>query len=312
MGDFVKYMKEFAESEEGKKLFKEFGDSDHGDGGAPPDPEKIAHELQEMMQRMTGAPFFPADPNAGSATPLPTASSSPFSAPLGPPSSPSSSPSPSTAPPSDLQSALDRALRQVSSSSAAGPSAQGPPFPGFPGLPGFPGFPGMMPPGAPAGGAPGSENLTKEDEEMIQKLMSEFGMSDEKMDPSKMDAMVEEMMSKMMSKEYLSQPMRDICERYPAWLRENQSKYSTEEFRNFEKQYECFQRICKEFDKDPQDSKAVMDLMNELQQYGSPPKDIVKSLLPGLELDSQGMPTGIPNMDPKALEEMAKGDCSVM
>jgi len=60
-------------------------------------------------------------------------------------------------------------------------------------------------------------------------------------DVAEMDKMVEQMMSRMLSKEFLSQPMRDMCSRYPTWLAANRDKITPAELANYEKQYGCFQ-----------------------------------------------------------------------
>lgn len=78
-------------------------------------------------------------------------------------------------------------------------------------------------------------------------------------DVAEMDKMVEQMMSRMLSKEFLSQPMRDMCSRYPTWLAANRDKITPAELANYEKQYGCFQVT-------PSSGHASMCMWNQLMR----------------------------------------------
>lgn len=134
-------------------------------------------------------------------------------------------------------------------------------------------------------------------EEMFQKLMGGLdGMGQG--DKSSMDAMVEGLMAQMMSKEYLYTPIKEITQKYPKWMEDSKDKVPEEEMKNYRKQYECFQRLCTVFET-TNDNAEVMKLMNEMQEYGNPPQEIVGDLLPDLAnmgADPNGMP-GMPPMD---------------
>eukprot|EP00968_Pinguiococcus_pyrenoidosus_P009197 scaffold719_cov226-Pinguiococcus_pyrenoidosus.AAC.13 len=43
-----------------------------------------------------------------------------------------------------------------------------------------------------------------------------------------------------------------------------------------------------------------MELMQDVQEYGQPPAEIIKELAPGLEFSEDGMPV-MPNMGPNAM-----------
>merc|ERR1711964_716827 len=58
-------------------------------------------------------------------------------------------------------------------------------------------------------------------------------------------------------------------------------KVPEEELKNYRKQYDCFQRICQILETSD-DCSQVMDLMQEMQNYGNPPSEIVGDLLPDL------------------------------
>jgi hypothetical protein len=55
-----------------------------------------------------------------------------------------------------------------------------------------------------------------------------------------------------------------LLAQYPAWLASNKDKVSAEEFARYEQQYDCFQRLCAEFDKPGDDMAPVMALMQEV------------------------------------------------
>jgi peroxin-19 len=46
----------------------------------------------------------------------------------------------------------------------------------------------------------------------------------------------------------------------------------------------------------PGDTAQLMALMQEVQEYGQPPSDIIREIAPGLELDANGLPkmNGVP------------------
>lgn len=149
-----------------------------------------------------------------------------------------------------------------------------------------------MPAGGPSGAGVDDANM----EAMLQKLMAEMGGAgglDGVGSDASMDAMVEKMMGSMLSKEYLYQPMKDIAEKYPAYIREHQATLSETDLDNYRKQQSCFERIVHTFDTEPNSSMKIMDLMNEMQQYGTPPKELVGDFMPPGFDPAQTMPPGM-------------------
>jgi peroxin-19 len=131
--------------------------------------------------------------------------------------------------------------------------------------------------------------------------------------------MIEKLMGQMLSKEYLYQPMKDIAERYPSWLDTNKDKLSVQEFEQYTKQETCFQRIVASYERAPNDTKVIMDLMTEMQNYGQPPKELVKDLLPpGVDFNQDGLPA-IPGLTDQTLaatdadiEKLTQQNCPTM
>ena len=96
--------------------------------------------------------------------------------------------------------------------------------------------------------------------------------------------MMEGMMQSLLSKELLYTPMKDIAEKFPDWLADNRNKISEEEYIKYNKQFELTKKICflyeEEKDSDTSQKKKkrfdkVMALMQEMQNLGHPPKELV-------------------------------------
>ena len=96
--------------------------------------------------------------------------------------------------------------------------------------------------------------------------------------------MMEGMMQSLLSKELLYTPMKDIADKFPDWLADNRYKVSDQEFVKYNKQYELTKKICflyeEEDSSDSSEKKRerfdkVMELMQEMQNLGHPPKELV-------------------------------------
>lgn len=125
-------------------------------------------------------------------------------------------------------------------------------------------------------------------EDFFKEIMGSLdGMNDGQ--GGSVDSMVENMFSTMLQKEHFEQPMRDIADRYPGWLKENESKCSAEEFANYNKQYKCFQKILDCYKSEPADTKKIMEYMKEMQEYGQPPEEIVSEMMPNMGGDPSNM-----------------------
>lgn len=55
-------------------------------------------------------------------------------------------------------------------------------------------------------------------------------------------------------------------------------------------QCDCFQKLVHVYETDPTNAMKLMDLMQDVQEYGQPPNEIIQEIAPGLELDEDGMP----------------------
>lgn len=109
--------------------------------------------------------------------------------------------------------------------------------------------------------------------------------------------MLEGMMSQLMSKEILYEPLLELHQKYPVWLREHPKDEKIETYRA---QARLVAQIIEKFedseyrDEDSAKKEEVMTLMSEMQNLGSPPPEI--------------MSEDMSMLDPGKLD----GDCCIM
>ena len=151
-------------------------------------------------------------------------------------------------------------------------------------------------------------------EDVMNKIMSDFEQMSERED---FNTVVEDMMKQLLSKQIMYGPIKEICGKFPEWLAENEKKLSKEDYERYGKQYQYMQRICAVYETTPENFERITELMQDMQEYGKPPAEIVKELAPGLELGEDGMPI-MPNMGPGfpgfpgfRLPGMKQGECTV-
>ena len=128
-------------------------------------------------------------------------------------------------------------------------------------------------------------------EEMMSNMMNEFEKMGNKNDSNDV---VDGVMKQLLAKDLMYEPMKEVCTRFPKYLAENKATLSNEEYNKYGKQYQYFQRIVKVYETEPTNFDRLMELMQEIQEYGQPPVEIIKDLAPELEFDDEGMPI----MDP--------------
>ena len=127
-------------------------------------------------------------------------------------------------------------------------------------------------------------------------------------DNGEFEGVLEGMMSQLMSKELLYEPMKDLSEKYPAWLEEHKDSTDKAQLEKYKQQHElCLQIVAKyeasDFDeKNEAQGKQIMDLMTQMQDLGQPPAELLDEMAPGMNF---GNPEGMPDM--KDLE-----NCTIM
>jgi len=130
--------------------------------------------------------------------------------------------------------------------------------------------------GLPSGGeGPDSEMDTK----MFQMISSLFGggQSTENPNPESIDSAMDNMVKSMLSKEALGQPVKEVAEKFPAWLKENENKYPKAQMDNFRKQSELFERLNKLIESNGNQMEIAV-IMNEMRTYGELPHDLAGNM----------------------------------
>jgi peroxin-19 len=156
------------------------------------------------------------------------------------------------------------------------------------------------------------------DDEFLEKLLEQFKGMDPN-DQGSMDQMVETMMAEMLSKETLYPPIKHIVTLYPDYLEKHRAELKDEDLVQYEKQFDCFSQILRILDSTDADStenkSKVMNLLTEVQEYGTPPKEVLAELMPGLQFDEDGNPKvseGLPGMDADLFNAANGGQCQIM
>ncbi|KAH0834907.1 Pex19 protein family-domain-containing protein [Lanmaoa asiatica] len=135
----------------------------------------------------------------------------------------------------------------------------------------------------------------------LESLLSQLGsFSDPSGDGAEgeeqLQGLLETMMTQLMSKDVLYEPLKELYDKFPGYLAENSSTISAEDKKRFEAQISCIKRLMDEFDANTyrdEDEKArekIVDLMGELQTHGSPPEKIMGPLPPGFNMGADGLP----------------------
>lgn len=124
-------------------------------------------------------------------------------------------------------------------------------------------------------------------EDMMNSMIAEYEKMGEKED---FNEVVDGMMRQLLSKELMYEPMKQVCDKYPEWLATQVDALSKEEYERYGTQYQFFQRIVAVYETEPDNFPRIMELMQDVQQYGQPPAEIIKELAPGLEFNQDGMP----------------------
>ncbi|CAO3593624.1 unnamed protein product [Absidia cylindrospora] len=149
-----------------------------------------------------------------------------------------------------------------------------------------------------------SINEEGEDAFMAELMKQMEGLTD----GGDFENVLEGMMSQLMSKEMLYEPMKDMVGKYPSWLKENKEKTEKDQYEKYEQQFVMCQKIVAAYEapgfdeNNEQQAKKIMEMMTQMQDLGQPPAALLEDMAPGMNFDN---PQGMPDM--KDLE-----NCSIM
>ncbi|KAK6517234.1 Peroxisome chaperone and import receptor [Arthrobotrys megalospora] len=129
--------------------------------------------------------------------------------------------------------------------------------------------------------------------EMLRQMQTATGKGGSDEDFSKM---LMGMMEQLTNKEILYEPMKELDEKFPGWLVENEGKHSTEEMDNFREQARLVREIVAKFeqpsfsDASEIDREYIVERMQKMQAVGSPPAELLGDMGHG-----DGLPPDIEN-----------------
>ncbi|ELR04330.1 Peroxisome chaperone and import receptor [Pseudogymnoascus destructans] len=89
------------------------------------------------------------------------------------------------------------------------------------------------------------------------------------------------MMEQLTNKDILYEPMKELHDKFPAWMEKNKAATSKEDLKRYEEQQKVVAEIVKKFeeptytDASPTDREYIVGLMQLMQAAGSPPSDLV-------------------------------------
>ena len=129
---------------------------------------------------------------------------------------------------------------------------------------------------------------------LLEEMLKQFQGAGDKGDGSTtagLEGMMEEMMKQLMCKDVLYEPLQDLATKYPVWLKDNKDKITEAEYAKYALQLDYCVQIISIFDKSPDDFEQITTMMHKMQECGSPPKDILQDLAPGLEFGTDGLPS---------------------
>ncbi|CAN0078768.1 unnamed protein product [Pylaiella littoralis] len=129
-------------------------------------------------------------------------------------------------------------------------------------------------------------------EEMMQQMMGEFGKMGEKED---YNGVMDNIMQQLLSRELMYDPIKQICDTYPEWLATHRDSLPAADYQRYGLQYQSFQRVLAVYETEPDNFPRLMELMQDMQEHGQVPAEIIKELAPGLEFNAEGAPI-MPNV----------------
>ncbi|KAF2161616.1 hypothetical protein M409DRAFT_28010 [Zasmidium cellare ATCC 36951] len=132
-------------------------------------------------------------------------------------------------------------------------------------------------------GATAASTAPQSEEDVLAQMMKELTEGGGGMGGGGEDfnAMLMSMMAHLTNKEILYEPMKELSDKFPAWLEKNREKTPKDELERYEKQRQLVGEIVARFEKrgysddNEEDREYIVERMQEMQSQGSPPSDLV-------------------------------------
>ncbi|KIM71831.1 hypothetical protein PILCRDRAFT_16687 [Piloderma croceum F 1598] len=99
-----------------------------------------------------------------------------------------------------------------------------------------------------------------------------------------------------MSKEVLYEPLKELADKFPPYLTTHSATLPPADKHRYEQQLDRIRRILGVFEEDGYTDEGggaggrVVELMGEMQSFGTPPTEIMGDLPPGFGVGPDGMP----------------------
>ncbi|XP_010888081.1 peroxisomal biogenesis factor 19 isoform X2 [Esox lucius] len=108
---------------------------------------------------------------------------------------------------------------------------------------------------------------------------------------------MQSIMQNLLSKEVLYPSLKEITEKYPEWLNSNRQSLPPDEFQRYVRQHKVMGEICSQFEKEGERGggdvegrfESILELMQQLQDLGQPPKELAGESPPGLNFDLESL-----------------------
>ncbi|EDW11282.1 peroxisomal biogenesis factor 19 isoform X1 [Drosophila mojavensis] len=151
----------------------------------------------------------------------------------------------------------------------------------------------------------GTENLAAPaSENDIASMFGSLNLEGGESDSNSFLPFMEGMMQSLLSAEILLPSIKELLEKYPKYLEENDAKLSAEDKERYQKQMELYKVIEGHLQSEKPDDtpsvkrekfRVVLDDMRKLQDYGQPPAEILAETGGDLPLIDPTVAGGIPN-----------------
>ena len=127
-------------------------------------------------------------------------------------------------------------------------------------------------------------------EDAVNKLFEQLAGLGENADFEKA---MEDLVAQMFAKDVLYPAMKSLHDKFPAFLAEKKPTLPADEQHRFEQQFVKIRQICAIYESDEEDTAAIVQLVQDLQDHGQPPVEIVQAV--SAELEAEGKePTPFP------------------
>uniref|UniRef100_A0A6B2LH38 Pex19 protein n=1 Tax=Arcella intermedia TaxID=1963864 RepID=A0A6B2LH38_9EUKA len=124
-----------------------------------------------------------------------------------------------------------------------------------------------------------------EDNQFMEQMFKDFDSN------QGYHGLMQTMMKQLLSKDVLYEPMKEMRDKYPAWLKEKKDSLPKDQWEKYLLQFQHIEEILYIYEKEGEEGfEKILKLMKEMQECGHVPPEIVKQLAPEVEFDEEGQP----------------------